>query len=741
MIKINFGVKMSKNIYKVLLIAVLALGLFNGANAFGLASLPDISFAEEGSDNTLDLDVAAYFDSTGGAAPYIFDRSGNTRVSVAINPLNNVVTFTAAANWNGYEDITFTVRDSSGPPPQIASDTLRITVTPVNDAPVATNDAYTIAEDVVLTVPVATGVLANDVDVDGTVPIAVKVVNANPLHGTLAFNADGSFTYTPTANYNGPDSFTYKANDGVVDSNVATVSLTITAANDAPTIISQTETLYPVEGAAFSHQVNFSDIDANPGLVFTATPTVAWAGFAINAQTGLISFTPTAADVGSHLVDIKVKDSANAEETKTFRFFVREACYTPSITFQDISIEDITGDDDQLLPGDYLEAVFDVKNGLGVDLTGLKVKADIKSISTGERFSAKIESAKYSIDSGESKEAKLRIRVDPDAEQTEGLKSTYALYLRAEGNDENDNSACGYYSKDVKVDREDTDVLIEASVFSADEVSCGDAVTASATIWNIGDGSEDSVKFRIKNSLLKVDTATPVFDLDRTGSDQKAAKELSFTVPADAKAGDYPVEFIAGYGDNSEAITKNIKVACTATTTATEIAASGTATIAVVQDTINADREQTVKYTVTLTNTNTQATNYKVSLAGMADWATGLIEPEDITLAPGASMPIYAYLTPKFDATGGDHTSTLTIKSGATVLDSKTLTTNVNTHATTITERGNMLSGSATALSLGANRDSILFVVIVLIVIIGAAVMLARRDSGGDKKTKVLSNF
>src|SRR3989344_2408158 len=142
MIKINFGVKMSKNIYKVLLIAVLALGLFNGANAFGLASLPDISFAEEGSDNTLDLDVAAYFDSTGGAAPYIFDRSGNTRVSVAINPLNNVVTFTAAANWNDYEDITFTVRDSSGPPTQIASDTLRITVTPVHDAPVATNDAY-----------------------------------------------------------------------------------------------------------------------------------------------------------------------------------------------------------------------------------------------------------------------------------------------------------------------------------------------------------------------------------------------------------------------------------------------------------------------------------------------------------------------------------------------------------------------------------------------------------------------
>ena len=75
--------------------------------------------------------------------------------------------------------------------------------------------------------------LGNDTDVDGDTLTAVAA-SAGPAHGTLTLNADGSFTYTPAANYNGTDSFTYKANDGTADSNVATVTITVDAVNDAP---------------------------------------------------------------------------------------------------------------------------------------------------------------------------------------------------------------------------------------------------------------------------------------------------------------------------------------------------------------------------------------------------------------------------------------------------------------------------------------------------------------------------
>jgi VCBS repeat-containing protein len=112
-----------------------------------------------------------------------------------------------------------------------------ITVTAVNDAPVATNDAYSTAEDTPLTVA-APGVLGNDTDPD-TDPDSTTLTAAlasQPSHGTLTLHADGSFTYTPTANYNGPDTFTYRASDGNLASNLATVTISVTAVNDPPTV-------------------------------------------------------------------------------------------------------------------------------------------------------------------------------------------------------------------------------------------------------------------------------------------------------------------------------------------------------------------------------------------------------------------------------------------------------------------------------------------------------------------------
>ena len=131
-------------------------------------------------------------------------------------------------DYHGEDSFTYVANDSSADS-NVA--TVSITVNPVNDAPVADNDAYDVDEDAVLNVA-ASGVLGNDDDVDGDDLTAALV--SGPSHGSLILNADGSFSYTPEADYHGEDSFTYVANDGSEDSNVATVSITVNPVNDAP---------------------------------------------------------------------------------------------------------------------------------------------------------------------------------------------------------------------------------------------------------------------------------------------------------------------------------------------------------------------------------------------------------------------------------------------------------------------------------------------------------------------------
>lgn len=100
-------------------------------------------------------------------------------------------------------------------------------VIPVNNAPVAVNDSYTTNQNTALVVPAATGLLANDTDTESN-PLTAAVV-VSPANGTLTLAANGGFTYTPTNGYSGADSFTYRANDGNSNSNIATVSLTVNA--------------------------------------------------------------------------------------------------------------------------------------------------------------------------------------------------------------------------------------------------------------------------------------------------------------------------------------------------------------------------------------------------------------------------------------------------------------------------------------------------------------------------------
>jgi hypothetical protein len=137
-----------------------------------------------------------------------------------------------AANYNGTDSFSFRANDGAA---NSNAATVSVTVQPVNDPPIAGVDSYTVQGGTTLSTT-APGVLGNDTDIDST-GLAASVVTG-PSNGILALAANGSFTYTPTAGYSGPDAFTYRASDGPATSTPVAVSITVQPAPPpAPLVI------------------------------------------------------------------------------------------------------------------------------------------------------------------------------------------------------------------------------------------------------------------------------------------------------------------------------------------------------------------------------------------------------------------------------------------------------------------------------------------------------------------------
>ncbi len=193
--------------------------------------------------------------------------------------------YTPTLGYNGVVTFSYHARD-------IVSDSnvALVTITVSADVPTANDDGYSTDEDVTLSMP-APGVLVNDTDPNSDTLTATLV--SAPMSGTLALNADGSFSYTPTLNYNGDDSFTYRVTDGTYNSNPATVAITVTAVNDEPVADDDT---FSVGEDSIDNPLDVLDGDTDAEgdtLTIAVVSTPDSGGIAVNGGT-VITYTPLA---------------------------------------------------------------------------------------------------------------------------------------------------------------------------------------------------------------------------------------------------------------------------------------------------------------------------------------------------------------------------------------------------------------------------------------------------------------
>ncbi|MDQ4132190.1 MAG: Ig-like domain-containing protein, partial [Actinomycetota bacterium] len=217
--------------------------------------------------------------------------------SVTLNP-DGSFTYVADPLFSGRDSFTYTAREPSG---GSDSATVTITVGAVNDAPVAADDAYTTAEDSPLTMA-APGVMANDADPNGD-PVSAASPTT-PANGTVVLNTNGSFTYTPDADFAGTDSFTYTVSDDRGGTDTATVTITVAGVNDAPACSGTA--LATAEDTAESTASGCSDIDGD-ALTYSIVAQPAHGTASVGADANL-HYTPSANYNGPDSFTYKAND-------------------------------------------------------------------------------------------------------------------------------------------------------------------------------------------------------------------------------------------------------------------------------------------------------------------------------------------------------------------------------------------------------------------------------------------------
>ena len=271
-------------------------------------TIADQSLEEDFTPYTIDLNDA-FSDVDNADGELTFSVSGNSNIQVSI--VDGIATITPTADWNGSEELTFTAEDPSG---ETVSQVVDFTVAAVADI---VSDSADIVEDT----PTKLDVLGND-NFEGDAPVVSVEAGHEPTNGTVVVNNDGTITYTPNQDYNGPDQFTYTVTSGGV-TETTTVTLNVTPVNDKP-VVENTIADQSLEEDFTPYTIDlndaFSDVDNADGeLTFSVSGN---SNIQVSIVDGIATITPTADWNGSEELTFTAEDPSGETVSQVVDFTV-----------------------------------------------------------------------------------------------------------------------------------------------------------------------------------------------------------------------------------------------------------------------------------------------------------------------------------------------------------------------------------------------------------------------------------
>jgi VCBS repeat-containing protein len=261
-----------------------------------------------------------------------------------LNTNTGSVTYMPNTNYVGLDGITFTIFDGA----LYATGTVSLTVTPLNDAPVANSQSVTNLEDTLLPITLTGS------DADG--PVTNFVLVTLPTHGTLS-GVGANLVYMATTNFFGADSFTFTVNDGSLTSAVAAVNITVLPVNDAPVLVNDSATV-PEDGTnSISVLANDSDVDGDPLTLI-----------------GVLTTNGTATVVGTNVV---YTPASNFHGTNVLTYSVTDGMVTNSAT---ITVVVTPVNDAPVLVNDTITVPEDSTNNIPVLVNDSDVDGDVLTL-------------------------------------------------------------------------------------------------------------------------------------------------------------------------------------------------------------------------------------------------------------------------------------------------------------------------------------------------------------------------